>query len=183
MAANNLLIYLDPREFASVQAALRERPEQAGRAMVRTINKTLTWVRSQLSRRVAKESGLPVKPIRNRIRIKRASRRSVAGHAWLGINPIPAIYAVRNPRPGPPYRGLGVRAGKTFFRSAFIYPVYGVLNVFKRTGKSRLPVKRQDIELVGAERVFDAIGLDADERFETIFAQEFNYEVNVRGQV
>jgi hypothetical protein len=179
---NDLLIFFDPRELSSVQTALRERPEQARKALVRSINKTLEFVRSRASRGIAREHGFPLKAMKGRIRISKANSRKTSGHAWFGVKPIPAIFAVKNKKPGPPWRGLGVRAGKTFFRSAFIYPVYGVLNVFKRTGKSRLPVKRQDIELVGAERIFNQVGLGARERFETIFAQEFNFEVNVRGQ-
>jgi hypothetical protein len=175
-----LALELDPRELASIQTALDERPAQAGRALVRAINKTLTWAVSQGLRAIARENDIPLKALRGRRRGRKrnASRRRLTGTAWFGTLPVRAsdVGAPRQTR-------AGARAGKHFFDRAFVARVTsGHIGIFKRAGHSRLPILEQVVRLQAADKAIEGVARALPARLETTFAQEFNFEVNVRGQ-
>jgi len=174
-----LALELDPRELASIQVALNERPEQAGRALVRAINKTLTWAVSQGLRAIASANDVPLKALRGRRRGRKrnASRRNQVGTAWFGILPVRAS-DVGTPRQS----RLGARAGKHFFSGAFVATMpSGHIGIFKRRTQSRLPIIEQVVRLQSAETAIDGVARQTSTRLETVFAQEFNFEVNVKG--
>ena len=176
---------LDQREFDSIQSALEQRPAQASRALVRAINKTLTWAGSQGLRAMAQENNIPLKVLRGgrakgrrgRSRIFQAKQTYVSGLLWLGTGPIKAGYL-------PPLRQqpLGAMAGKHFFKGSFVTKMpTGHIGIFSRKGASRLPLREEYVRLSAAEKALDGVQRGLATRLETTFAQEFNYEVNVRG--
>jgi hypothetical protein len=175
------VIEFDAREFATVDKALRERPEQAERALVRTINKTLNWARTQGLRALARAHDIPIKALRSRRRgrVFRVSRVGLAnGAVWFGTLPVRAAY-VGTPR----QTRLGARAGRHSFPGAFVARMpSGHIGIFKRADRSRLPIIEQVVELAQADTALDGLQRDLPGRLVTTFNQEFNYEVNVRGQ-
>ena len=109
--------------------------------MMRAINRGLQTVRGQLSRRVAKKLGLPVRPVRALLRMTWAKRNKLAGR--LRIMPYGLSYYWYKPRETPV--GVQLTKGpKTLIPHAWIarirkrqkYP-----GVYVRKGKARFPVK------------------------------------------
>jgi hypothetical protein len=148
--------------------------------MGRAINKTLSWAISQGLRAIARESDVPLSVLRRRRRGKlhRAFRRELSGAAWFGVLPVRAG-DVGKPRQS----RLGARVGKHFFDKAFVATMStGHTGVFLRQRASRLPIKEQGVYLTPAVRALEGVRDQLADRFQTTFAQEFNYEVNVRGQ-
>lgn len=177
---------LDKRELTAIEMALKERPAQASRALVRAINKTLTWAGSQGLRAIAQANAIPLgslrggrnKGRRGRSRIFPAKRNYVSGLLWLGTGPIKASY-LKPLRQQP----LGAMAGKHFFKGSFVAKMpTGHIGIFGRKGASRLPLREEYVRLTAAEKALDGVHRNLSQRLETVFAQEFNYEVNVRGR-
>lgn len=174
-----LTLEIDPRELASIQGAIAARPEMAARALVRAINKTITWAVSQGLRAIAKQHDIPLKALtgRRRGRTRRASRRNMTGIAWFGTLPVRAS-DVGTPR----QNRLGARAGSHFFPGAFVATMHsGHIGIFKRAGYSRLPIKEQVVRLSAASQAIDGVKNDVANRLEITFAQEMNFE-QLRGQ-
>jgi hypothetical protein len=147
---------------------------------VRAINKTLTWAVSHGLRAIASANDVPLKALRGRRRGRKrnASRRNLTGQAWFGTLPVLAS-DVGKPR----QTRLGARAGKHAFPGAFVATMpSGHIGIFKRRSASRLPIVEQVVQLSAAESAIEGVARQTSTRLETVFAQEFNYEVNVRGQ-
>lgn len=173
-----LTVSVNLEELASVQRALTATTEQVNRAATRALNKTLTFMGGQGRRILAEESGLPLKSLRSRVRIGKASRSTLRGSVWFGLAPIKAIYAgsARQTRSGVTARGLS-------YTGAFLatMPSTGHLGIFKRRGSARLPIDEQRIYLAYTTEHLSSLGAKAPERLRTIFSQEINYELRVRG--
>lgn len=171
----SIALEIDPREFASVEAALKSRPAQATRALVRAINKTLTWAVSQGLRAIARQHEVPLKALRGRRRgsVRRASRVSLTGTAWFGTRPIRAS-ALGTPR----QTRLGARAGSHFFAKAFVATMpSGHLGIFKRRDRSRLPIVEQTVHLSAAKTALDPVQAGLADRLQKTFLQELNFEI------
>lgn len=173
-----LTVSVNLEELASVQGALRATTGQIDRAATRSLNKTLSWAGGQGRRILAQESGLPLKSLRSRVRIGKASRDTLRGSVWFGLAPVKAIYAgsARQTRTGVSARGLS-------YTGAFLatMPSTGHLGIFKRRGPARLPIDEQRIYLAYTAEHLSSLGARAHERLRTIFGQEINYELRVRG--
>lgn len=172
-----LAVHVSADELYAVQRTLNATNAQVDRAALRAVNKTIVWARSQGGRRLAREHDLPLKSLRPRMRLFKASPGDLRGTAWFGVRPIKAIYA------GSPQRsGTGTKVRKHFFASGFVARMpSGHRGVFKRRGKSRLPIEEQTIPLRTASAILGDVARDAPARLRTVYAQEINYEVNVRG--
>ncbi len=172
-----ITVTVDAAELYSVQNTLNATNAQIERASVRSVNKTLSWVKSQGARLLAHEHDLPLKTLRGRLRLGKASAGSARGSAWFGTRPIKAVYA------GSPLKSIGgAKVRGHFFPGAFVARMpTGHLGIFKRSGAARLPIEEQMIFLRHAETVLHGVAQRAPERLRTIYAQELNYELNVRG--
>jgi hypothetical protein len=172
-----ITVTVDAADLYSVQTTLNATNAQIDRASVRSVNKTLSWVKSQGGRLLAREHDLPIKTLRGRLRIGKASAGSTHGSAWFGTRPIKAVYA------GAPMKSTGgAKVRGHFFPGSFIARMpTGHLGIFKRRGATRLHIDEQMIYLRQAQAVLDGIAQRAPERLRTIYAQELNYELNVRG--
>ena len=163
-------------DLYAVQQKMNATNRQVVTAGTRAIKKTLRWIGSQGRRQIAKRNKLPVKSLRGRVRMSQPTASSQVGHVWFGIDDMPAIQV------GAKQTATGVQTRGRFFKSAFIANVYGTVNVFKRKDKARFPVIVQKVQLEGAEEILDGIAANAPARLQTIFAQEINYAVNVKGE-
>jgi hypothetical protein len=172
-----ITIDIDAAELTGVQRTLNATNAQIDRASVRSVNKTLAWVKSQGGRLLAREADIPLKTLRGRLRLGRASAGSPRGSAWFGLRPIKAVYA------GAPMQSLsGTKVRGHFYPGAFVARMpSGHLGIFKRRGLARLPIEEQVIRLSQAETVLNGVAQQAPERLRTIYAQELHYELNVRG--
>lgn len=145
-------IQYSDKDLKAVYDQLKHIPSGFPSAISRAANKTLTHVRSVIvkeayarinSTRGGSRGGkkLTQKAIRSRVKIKRATRKDLSANLTLSGKGISlAYYNVKNKNNGIEY----VSANKkyVFLESAFI-PVLksGYLGVFKRKGKSRLPIQ------------------------------------------
>jgi hypothetical protein len=173
-----IALEIDPRGLAAVEAALVARPAQATRALVRAINKTLSWATSQGQRAIAAKHNIPLKALRARRRtaVARATSKHLSGRAWFGTAPIKAAY-LGTPR----QTKAGARVGRLAFAGAFVAPMpSGHVGIFRRLGTSRLPIVEEEVRLTAAEQALSGVKSQLAERLQTVFFQEMNYETNVK---
>jgi len=158
-------------------AALLETQPAAKRAAVRATNKTLNWLSTQVAREVAAQYDVPVRAIKaHRVYTRLATQKTLQGELWMGINPIRSGYLK-------PLRQMkrGARARSHFFEGGFVATMAsGHRGIFQRSGKSRLPIYEATVEIGNAGDYAHLEG-DAEQRLDTVLAQELNYELNVKG--
>lgn len=168
-------IQIDATPLQKLKAYAQGTPIVANKAAYRAINKTLKWLDTQGRRAVAKEFGLPVRAMTRAKRIKRvnATSRRLSGILWLGIAPVKAAYFGK-----PRQLKKGAKAGKKTFPGAFVATMRsGHIGIFRRKGKSRLPIREVRVPLQGAQGIVSSIARQADKRLLTIFQQELSYEL------
>jgi len=135
-----------------MKAALRVATRQAGQ-----------WANREGARRLAKEAGVPLRTLRQGLRLK-FQYQSVKGFStarlWYGLNEISLKYL------GARQNKSGVRAtGQQTIKGAFVAPTIGG-HVFKRASKERLPIVQQSRPI--AEK-----GVSFLEKFEKEVAAKF----------
>lgn len=170
-----ILVRVEREELYNVQRTLNATNAQVERAGTRAMNKTLRWIGSQAKHQIAQQHDIPLKSLKGRVRLAKAKPGKARAIAWFGVSDMRAIFA------GAKQNARGVHARGHFFQSAFIATPYGHLNVFKRKGRERFPIIVQKIPLDKAESILSEITTRVPDRLRTIYAQEINYEVNVRG--
>lgn len=173
-------IRVDAENLEGVQTALLTYPRQARAALRRAVNKTLGWTRTQGTRAITQEHGVPLRVMRGRRRIALhpATGDDLSGLAWFGLAPLKAVY-LGTPR----QTRAGVKVGGRFFERAFISTMpSGHLGVFKRRGASRLPIVEQTVSIHSSKNALRRIAGQVPGRLRTVFRQELNYAVNVRGR-
>jgi hypothetical protein len=114
-------------------------------AASRALNRAISTVRTDVTRKLAKELGLAQTPIRERLEIQSASPKRLEATLVVSSKPVPLIeYAARQTKPGVTYRGP---QGRRLLRGSFIARMRsGHVGVFKRRTRKRLPI----FERVGA---------------------------------
>lgn len=164
-------------ELYAVQRTLNATNAQIDRAAVRSVNKTLSWIGSQGRRDLSAKHDLPLKTLRGRVRLGKARGGDPSGSAWFGVRPIKAVHA------GRPLQSIGgAKVRGHFFPGSFVARMpTGHLGIFKRRGPARLPIDEQMIYLHESQSILDGIAQHAPDRLRSIYVQELNYELNVRG--
>ena len=127
-------------DFRRVELALDNVKQGAPRAMTRAINRTLIAVRAAAGREIAADIGIPVRPVRDAITLKRATFTTLMGFLRISGQRIPLIdLRARGPEPS---RGKGqgvsysLRGQRKVIPDAFIVTFRsGHRGVFRR----RLP--------------------------------------------
>jgi hypothetical protein len=123
----------------AVDAALRDYPKKATRAIVRAMNRALTSGRTLLVQRIAADTGLKSGDIKKAMTVREASSQSLEARLGLGLKRIPLIaFNARGPEPSRG-RGRGVsyrlRGGSGRLPNAFIATMRsGHRGVFMRSG-------------------------------------------------
>jgi len=167
-------ITIEPKQQATIAAALKAQPAMAQRALVRTINKVLNSVRSQGLRAIARTHDMPYSALRKRRRgaVARASRRDLSGLVWFGTAPVKASYLGK-----PRESNRGARVGRHSFEGAFVATTpSGHIGIFKRRGRSRLPIAEQVVKLSAARAALAPIEAGVADQVEKVFRQELNFE-------
>ena len=159
----------------TVAATFGALPDQAERASKRAIRKATRSLASRIGRGLAKTHGIPLKAVKSRRRV--IVSRTTPGLVWVGYNPIAAIY-LGNAR----QLKTGVRIGSRRYDGAFLATMKsGHFGVFRRRGKSRLPIEEVKEPLTQTLAVIQTEKVSLEERLlPQIYLQELNYEINVR---
>lgn len=155
-------------------------PRKIESAKRRAINKVAKGVKSAAGKEIAGVVGVAQKVIKARI-ASRAAAGGREGLVWFGLNPL----SVTQSRFGNLRQAkTGARAGKLAFDGAFVASMpSGHRAVFRRYGKARLPIRTETLPLAtpATQAIINAQAAKARERLAEVFAQELNYEVNVKG--
>jgi len=184
-------IQVEPKSlkgFRGYQKFLKSLPAQVNRAQRRSIIKTLKWGGSFVARTVAIQTGIPLKLLTKgggkrdgvRVRYSFPKLKEIKGTAWIGGSPIKAAYVGKLKQREDE---AGARAGKYFFKGGFIARMKsGHTGIFKRVGKHRLPLREETVSLQGVVPTVRAVQRFIPARYDKVFDQEFNFELNVRGR-
>jgi hypothetical protein len=166
----------------AVDAALRDYPKKATRAMVRAMNRAVTSGRALMVQRIAADSGLKSGVIRKAIAIREANAQSLEARIAVGLKRIPLIdFNARGPEPSRG-RGRGVSyrltGGKGRVERGFIATMKsGHRGVFARPlhQKTRLPI----YELFGPSlgHIFAKYRPEGIARLKEAFATNFAHEM------
>lgn len=135
-------------DAAAMLKAIDEAPKVAGRAILRSVKRGTASGRTLMARLVAKDMGLKVGEVRNKIIMKepRANDNVPTGELRASLKRIPLIkFDAKGPYPsrgqgrGVSYKGEG---GRKRIGDAFIARMSsGHEGVFKRKRRSRLPIR------------------------------------------
>ncbi|GHU17305.1 hypothetical protein FACS189472_04010 [Alphaproteobacteria bacterium] len=160
--------------IAKITQTINALPEQVATASMRALNKTAAWVKSNCSRRIAKEKLVKLKIINDRIRVVKASTANLQARILANMVSIKArdLGSLRQ-------TSVGAIAGKHMFEGAFVatMPKTGHASVFKRTTKKRLPIKEMWLPIYNEatqiiEKMIDA---EASAIFEKHFLHELRF--------
>lgn len=173
--------------LAQVPNFLNATERQLERATLRAVRKVARSSATQASREIAAAHDLPVSLLRRRgqrwtrVHIKQERADGDAGPSalvWIGTNPIKAGYlgALRQ-------RKDGARVRRHFFAGAFVSRMQnGHRGIFIRREKTRLPIDEQTVTLDRAAGIVRKLQGAIPSRLSSVFKQELNYELNVRGK-
>lgn len=183
---NNITLTGDKEAEATCVAA----PSRVSRALVRSLNRGIGTARTFIVSRIARDTGLKSKDVRDALPMSQASASRPYARLAASLKRIPLYkFGARGPMPsrgrgrGVSYRlpGSGSRGR---IENAFIAQMRsGHVGVFRRMGKGRLPV----IELHGPSlgRVFakyrDEALAAGEEQFVKNFARELKFEATSVG--
>lgn len=171
VARMQLTIKLDKKQL---DRAIKRAPEEIRkRAIVSGINRTMAMTKTQLVRNVAGEGKLPQKLVRPGMRTIKANFRSLTAKI------IPSGRRISMFDLGAKQTAQGVRAGKHFRQSAFIPKIKG-RPVFKRDGRSRLPITKQTVAGVRAVASRSTVTKTIEAFANAKLVERINHEIRYR---
>lgn len=165
----------------AVDAALRDYPKKATRAIVRAMNRAVTSGRTLLVQRLAADTGLKSGDIKKAMTVHEASSQRLEARLGIGLKRIPLIsFNARGPEPSRG-RGRGVsyrlRGGAGRISNAFIATMRsGHRGVFVRGAKGRLPIGERFGPSLG--HVFAKYRPEGIARLKEAFATNFAHEMH-----
>jgi DNA-binding Lrp family transcriptional regulator len=181
-------IAIDEHSLDAVEAFLAATPAQVDKAMASTLTKMARGLTSRSIKALAKELKLPPKEVKRRLRTFRLSR--VAGgkgvRVWYGLDPMGMIHLNAKEDRG---IGGGVAAyGDRFVADAFIAKgragnggtAASNRQVFKRVGKTRLPIKKVTVELGDPAQTYIEDHILGGLPFTAQFFKTFEHELKWR---
>jgi len=123
-------ITIDRRSMAGLRGALAEIADRSPRAVARALNRTAQRARSRTVRDTARAKGVLARVVRRRVRLRSATRRSLAARVWFGVYNIRLVdtgsAAPRNTR-------SGARVGRHQVPGGFVAKMRsGHVGVFRR---------------------------------------------------
>jgi len=170
-------VIVTPEGINQVIRQLNATPAQIIRAKKRATTKTLTGIKSDAIRALAREHDMPTKAFKKnnsgffsgRVVKKKSS-------VWLGLNPVKSGYIGRN-KAAPNHGGAFAR--NYFFQDGFLVRMQsGHQGIFKRKNAKRNPISEQTVELVHADSIAGRVSHQRGQFFMDTFKRELNYEVN-----
>lgn len=166
---------IDKRQLENAAQTLKGVRNGVKRAAVRAINKVARSARTEVVRKISRETGLRQRDIRKRnVRLLRARYDRLSALLILTGRAIKLIrYRARQTRRGVTYRS---GEGRKLLPSAFIATMpSGHEGVFKRRGKERLPIDEQY-----GSNPLDAVDVDAlESKVDRDLSKEFDRQVDL----
>ncbi|WP_028694342.1 hypothetical protein [Pseudomonas cremoricolorata] len=197
--AGLLTLQLDPKSLSGYDEFARLVPKAITAAQRRAINKTLRWLRSQVSREVGREQRIAVTAVRQRLKAYMSGSNG-QGKLWFGIRPLEASRAGRARQ-----SRTGVSVAGRRYQGAFFKTVYGGRpDIWIRTASkhfdasqfpdveaarggnrsgwiaengNRFPLAKAKISLDDVRPHFEAWTRKAHERLRVVMEQELNFEL------
>jgi hypothetical protein len=199
-----LPIEIDARELRKQELLLKAFPGQIQRAAKRAVARAQDSTRKIVLRGLSRDNGIPQKVIagsraasanvgglrvrgvfgsqNDKGRVRRGKVESDGAidaktKLWIGTRPI-SVFAL-----GTPVKTKkGIRSGGKSFPGAFVATMpSGGTSVFRRKGRSRLPIEKVTYPLELTLRTQREAQQHAGERLQAELVNQLNYEVNVRG--
>ena len=172
-----LRLEVDATGLDTIAIELNAVSAQVDRAMVSTLGKMARWLRTRSLRGLSEKLAVSQKVLRRRLKTFRLGRgpdgQSIT--IWYGLDPIGLIYL------GARETAAGVTAGKHKRDGAFIASGRGNnRHVFKRTGKSRLPIEKQNLDVQDKAQTYLEDELLGTAGFEAQFLKTFEHELKWR---
>ncbi|HKY46144.1 MAG TPA: hypothetical protein VJM50_23840 [Pyrinomonadaceae bacterium] len=179
---SGLTVEIDSRGITSLVDMFGATEKQLQAAMRSTYAKMGRWLRTQSVRGLTKKLRIQQKILRSRVRSYRM-QNGVGGDGagakvWYGLRGIPLS------RLKPRETAKGVKtAGGRFVEGAFIARVHGSLQVLKREGKSRLPIRIQYAEIADESITYIEDHLVGTALFDAQFYKFLEHELRWRTQI
>lgn len=171
---------------AAAQAEFGAMPERTRKAMVRALNRGINAARTVLVSRIAKDTALKSKDVRDALKVRQATFNKPEARIATSLKRIPLIkFGARGPEPSRG-RGRGVSyrvggSGKQRVTNAFIATMgTGHRGVFARKGTGRLPIRELQGPSIGhvfAKYRPEARGI-AQEFFDRNFDRELKFQAS-----
>lgn len=169
---------IDAKSLEGIVLDLAATEQEAIKALNSTLTKMAAWIRSKSAKGLSEKLAIQQKIVRRRLKSLRIEKRGSSSQivVWYGLNPVGLIYLK------PKQTGGGVRAyGGRFVKSAFISQGRGGNpQVFKRRGKSRLPIDRQVADIQDRAEDYLEDSLFQSGEFESRFFKTFEHELRWR---
>jgi glycyl-tRNA synthetase beta subunit len=128
--------------YQEILKTLHATEEQIQKALFRSVNKLIRWLKSEAARQISQETQVQVKFIKQRLKTFLASKDKKSAI----LNAV--LYGIRAIILGAKQNRTGVRAGKKTFSGSFISKMPGSrAGVFRRKGQTRLPIQEQKVAL------------------------------------
>jgi hypothetical protein len=175
-------VHIDQAAINRIRASMADQPQIMDAALVRAINRTASFIMTNIARDASAATGIQQRLIRKRLFAKRATRGQLEAMIWLGIVPFRAsalmgreltrddVRKYRN-------RRITVR-GMQLPANSFVQKIFGnSYDIYARTGRSRFPVQRQVLEV---QSPFVSVANDVSERAREIFFSTLDHEIAYR---
>lgn len=147
-----------------VQRTLDALPKTIFNAQRSAIATTTTWAGKELRNRMQVKTGIPARVFR-RFRVKTRRNRET-GMVWIGLNAVKASYVGKLSQDTG-----GAWAGEYYFAGGFVGRMKnGHAGIFKRQGKSRLPIVEQAVDLKPGFEVAEEVAVQAQIELRNRFA-------------
>ena len=150
-------------------------PVQVERAFARALGKMAAWLRAKSISGLAGELAIPARVLRRRLRSFKLRRHksSQTMTIWYGLDPIGFIYLGR---PSKTATGLSI-AGRDLPGAFVGRASNGRPQIFKRKGKSRLPLEIEKLDIEDKASIYIEDHLLGSAEFDAKFFDLFEHEM------
>lgn len=168
------------KQIREAQEILHEFPRKAPQAIIRALNRGVTNINSNISKEVRKEYNIKAGDITPTLNVVKAT----TGHLGASVRSRSGVIPLDrfkispktiNPRRKPPIKAEVKKGVRKSLGSGFMADIHGP-KVFRRSGKSRLPIQRlfgpAVPQMIGNEKVREKIEREGQEMFERTLDHE-----------
>lgn len=181
-------ITFDAQGVEQAKVILASCPDRIRVAAANAVNRTITKLRTAISKNVRSEYVIPAKKVKETLSISRASRSRISGYIKSTGRPVPLqVFRVSNNKSGP----LKARVRK----NAAPVPVQGMFRGVSRKGYAglmqrkhkrqayplRIPYGPSVPQMLGAEQVTKKIERDAEQFLRERFLHEVEQQFRMHG--
>jgi len=163
----------DNNEIDNIITAIEASKNQLEVALMRALNKTALWVKSQSVKEIAKEKLLKQKIIRNRLQVLKANRKQLIAKVLASLHGVKAnqMGSMRQTK-------TGAKAGKRHFKGAFVATMpSGHTGIYKRKSRRKLPIREVvfPLEPIASSIIKAITNEKAAQKFTKLLAHEIKF--------